>query len=78
LDPTTQTAVADAAGNVGNLAARYSSTSRATIDAVRLPAGQDLVDYVSATAGKDGSIPFNSPLAPSIAEVVAGAASSCQ
>ncbi len=46
--------------------------------ALRMEAGQQLVDYVSATAGKHGAMPLMAPGAPSIEEVLTGARQSCQ
>ncbi|WP_082191561.1 pectate lyase [Cellvibrio sp. pealriver] len=63
LTASTQTALTATNGTVADLSANYSSASRATINSWRFAAGQDLVDYVSATAGKYGQIPYNSPLA---------------
>lgn len=48
-------------GSTSDLPAEYSDASRATLDANRLGVGQDLADYVLATAGKGGAVPFNSP-----------------
>jgi pectate lyase len=63
LDSSTKTALTATNGSVANLAASYSAASQATINTWRFAAGQDLVDYLSATTGKYGQIPFNSPLA---------------
>lgn len=63
LTSTTQTTLTASNGSVANLANNYNAASQATINNWRLAAGQDLVDYVSATAGKHGQIPYNSPLA---------------
>jgi len=63
LDSTTKTTLTATNGSVANLAANYSAASQATINNWRFAAGQDLVDYLSATTGKHGQIPFNSPLA---------------
>jgi pectate lyase len=63
LDSSTKTALTATNGSVANLAASYSAASQATINTWRFAAGQDLVDYLSATTGKHGQIPFNSPLA---------------
>nr|WP_324257338.1 pectate lyase [Cellvibrio fontiphilus] len=63
LTASTQTALTATSGTVADLSANYSSASRATINSWRFAAGQELVDYVSATAGKYGQIPYNSPLA---------------
>jgi len=63
LTSSTQTALTATNGTVADLSANYSAASRATINSQRFSAGQDLVDYVSATAGKYGQMPYNSPLA---------------
>jgi pectate lyase len=63
LTASTQTALTATSGTVADLSANYNSASRATINSWRFAAGQELVDYVSATAGKYGQIPYNSPLA---------------
>jgi pectate lyase len=78
LNAATQRNIAGASGTVPDLTAEYSAASRAAIAAQRIPAGQDLVDYVSATAGKRGLEPFNSPLAPTRQTVLAGAQAPCQ
>lgn len=62
LDDRTRTALTSASGTIGDLTQDYSEASRAAIAEHRLPAGQALIDYVSATAGKHGAEPFNSPL----------------
>lgn len=64
IDASTQTSITDDVGSVADHVSNYDSDSAATIAAQRMPAGQTLIDYVLATAGKDGAIPFNSPLAP--------------
>lgn len=63
LNASTQTPVTPSSGSVGDLSQNYSQASRNAIAAQRIAAGQDLVDYISATAGADGAMPFNSPLA---------------
>lgn len=63
LDETTKTPLIAASGNVADLSQNYNSHSRSIIGNWRFSAGQDLENYVSATAGKYGAIPFNSPLA---------------
>lgn len=63
IDSATQRQITNASGSVGNLTQQYSSRSQNSIAGWRFAAGQDLVDYVSATAGRDGVLPFNSPLA---------------
>jgi hypothetical protein len=78
LNASTQTPLADASGSVGDLAQDYASASRTSINDFRLDAGQDLVDYVSATAGKDGERPFNSPLAGDIYYVLSLGKVPCQ
>ncbi len=78
VDGSTETALSAASGTVGDLAASYGAASQSTLAEVRLPAGQELIDYVSATAGKDGALPFNSPLAQSVEEVLAAQRVACQ
>lgn len=63
LNSATRTAITASSGSVGNLTQTYSATSQNKINGWRFDAGQELVDYVSATAGKYGQLPFNSPLA---------------
>lgn len=63
LTASTQTALTASNGTVANLSSNYNAASQATINSWRFAAGQELVDYVSATAGKYGQIPYNSPLA---------------
>jgi pectate lyase len=78
LNVATQRDIVAASGTVADLTTEYSAASRAAIAAQRIPAGQDLVDYVSATAGKRGLEPFNSPLALSREAVLAGTQAPCQ
>ncbi|HEX7764227.1 MAG TPA: pectate lyase, partial [Cellvibrio sp.] len=63
LDNTTKTALTATNGSVADLATNYSAASQNTINNWSFVAGQDLIDYLSATTGKYGQIPFNSPLA---------------
>ncbi|WP_234994984.1 pectate lyase family protein [Microbulbifer donghaiensis] len=67
-----------ASGVVADLAADYSQESRDKIAAERVAAGQQLADYISATAGKYGEMPFNSPLANNQAYVLDLGKVSCQ
>lgn len=53
-----------------NLGQNYSAASRNKLALEIIPAGQDLVDYVLASAGKNGVNAFNSPLAPSRAQIL--------
>ncbi|ACE86114.1 pectate lyase family protein [Cellvibrio japonicus] len=62
LDQTTKTGFTVSSGTVANLSNNYTAASRTTINNWRFAAGQDLVDYLSATAGKYGQYAFNSPL----------------
>lgn len=78
LDPATESSVDASFGSVAPLGEDYSKRSRQTLAAVRETAGQQLVDYVSATAGKLGAAPFSSPGAPSQAEVLAQPRVACQ
>ncbi|HSX51907.1 MAG TPA: hypothetical protein VLF09_13155 [Cellvibrio sp.] len=62
LDNTTKTALTATNGTVADLSQNYSADSLNMINGWRFEAGQELVDYLSATAGKYGQVPFNSPL----------------
>jgi pectate lyase len=61
LDGGTEGDLSAAFGSTPDMLSDYSEASRSTISANRFPAGTDLADYVLATAGKGGAIPFNSP-----------------
>src|SRR5690606_35947132 len=63
LDSSTQREISKSSGSVGDLTQQYSTRSRNSISDWRFDAGQDLVDYVIATARREGALPFNSPLA---------------
>ncbi|HTF95591.1 MAG TPA: hypothetical protein VL995_05640 [Cellvibrio sp.] len=63
LDDATKITITASSGNVADLSQNYNTNSRAAISLWRFSAGQQLEDYVSATAGKYGAVPFNSPLA---------------
>lgn len=78
LNPDTQTTLTPSSGSVGDLKAQYSQASQDVIAAQRQSAGQALIDYVSATAGKYGETPFNSPGAPTIEEVLGASRKACQ
>ncbi|MCX2783306.1 pectate lyase [Microbulbifer thermotolerans] len=78
LDSAYVREITDASGSVGNLSQNYTQRSRDAIQAHWLPAGQDLVDYISATAGKGRRAPFNSPLAHDINYVVGLGEIPCQ
>jgi hypothetical protein len=78
LDESTQTALSLQGGTVSDLMDDYSNQSQTTIAEVQLPAGQELIDYISATAGKHGLAPFNSPLAASISDVLGSERVGCQ
>ena len=78
VDDSTLTILAPASGSVADLSSAYAQASRNVMAAQRLPAGQKLIDYVVATAGKDGALPFNSPLALDVAGVLARGKVACQ
>lgn len=78
LNNATKTAITATSGSVGNLTQEYSAASQQKISSWRFDAGQDLVDYVSATAGKYGQLPFNSPLAADRYYVLGLGKVSCQ
>lgn len=78
LTAATKTTLTATNGTVANLASNYTAASQTTINSWRFAAGQDLVDYVNATAGKYGQIPYNSPLAADKYYVLGLGKSSCQ
>ena len=63
LNSATKTALTASNGSVSDLALNYSAASQSKINNWHFDAGQQLVDYLSATTGKHGQLPFNSPLA---------------
>ncbi len=62
LNSSFKAQVVDGGGAARDLSQDYSAESRKIITAEKFATGQDLVDYVNATAGKDGAVPFTSPL----------------
>ncbi len=60
-----------------DLKEEYSPTSRDEISQLGFSAGQDLVDYTNATAGRNGLEPYNSPLAQSRAATISAGQVSC-
>jgi pectate lyase len=63
LDDAHRREITAAHGMVADLSRDYLQASRDVINAQQIEAGQELMDYVSATAGRAGQMPFNSPLA---------------
>lgn len=78
LDPTPPGDLTASHGTTASVMAQYDEPSQDAIEQHRLPAGEDLADYVLATAGKDGAEPFTSPTAPSLEEVLARPHRACQ
>lgn len=78
LDDTTRRQITAASGSVDDLSLAYTPASQQVIGAQRVAAGQELVDYVSATAGKYGELPFNSPLAGNRSFVLEQGKAACQ
>ncbi|MES2825588.1 MAG: hypothetical protein V4732_18445 [Pseudomonadota bacterium] len=78
LDETTKTGFSISSGSVANLNSNYSSASQATLNTWRFAAGQDLINYLSATTGKYGQVPFNSPLSGDKYYVLGVGKVSCQ
>jgi pectate lyase len=78
LDDTTMRQITAASGSVDDLSLAYTPASQQVITAQRVAAGQELVDYVSATAGKYGELPFNSPLAGNRSFVLGQGKAACQ
>ena len=78
LTSATKTALTATNGTVADLASNYTTASQNMITKWRLPAGQDLVNYVIKTAGKHGETPYNSPLAGDIYYVLGLSRPACQ
>ncbi len=78
LDMPTQMLLTATSGAVDDLLQSYSTASRNTMAAWHFDAGQGLVDYVSATAGKYGLQPFNAALSPDRVYMEGLARGSCQ
>ena len=55
----------------------YGQASRDAISNLGFSAGQDLVDYTNATAGRDGLEPYNSPLAQSRSAIITAGQAPC-
>ncbi|ACE82841.1 pectate lyase family protein [Cellvibrio japonicus] len=78
LDDTTKTHLTATNGSVDDLSQDYNAASLSVIDGWRFEAGQDLIDYVILTAGKNGDVPFNTPLSPDRTYMEALAPTTCQ
>ncbi|MBN2716539.1 MAG: hypothetical protein JXX14_11850 [Deltaproteobacteria bacterium] len=65
-------------GSTPDMMADYSVASQNVITSNRQSAGQALVDYVLATAGPAGALPFNSSLASSQDSIIAQPRRACQ
>lgn len=78
LDDTTRRELGGHSGSVGDLTLAYTPASQAMVTGQRIAAGQELADYVSATAGKYGQLPFNSPLAGNRSYVLGLGKVNCQ
>jgi pectate lyase len=78
VDDTTKTVLTTTNGTVADLSQNYNAASLNMINGWRFDAGQDLVDYVTLTAGKYGDQPFNSPLSPDRVYMEALSPTSCQ
>ncbi len=68
LEGATETAMNPSNGTALDMLAEYSDASRAAVSTHTQDAGQSLVNYVAAVAGKSDALPFNSPLAPASSE----------
>jgi pectate lyase len=78
LDSSAQGDLTASHGSTPDMLSDYSDASRSVISANRFPAGTDLADYVLATAGKGGAMPFNSPYTPGQSAIMAMPHSACQ
>ena len=77
INPAFKEQVLGGGGTARNLAHDYSQESSSVIAAEKFAAGQDLVDYVNATAGKDGVVPFSSPLTAGKQAILAATPTGC-
>ncbi|WP_196160730.1 pectate trisaccharide-lyase [Reinekea sp. G2M2-21] len=65
-------------GSVPNMMNDYNGTSQSSINSNRLSAGNDLRNYVLATAGKGALTPWVSTYSPGKSHILSAAPSSCQ
>jgi hypothetical protein len=77
INPSFKGQVLGGGGTARNLAEDYSPASSSVIAAEKFAAGQELVDYVNAAAGKHGAIPFNSPLTGGRQAILASMPAGC-
>lgn len=77
INPSFKAPVVGGGGTARNLAEDYSHMSASVIAAEKFAANQDLVDYVNATAGKGGAIPFTSPLTAGRQAILASTPAGC-
>ena len=78
VNNATKTALTATNGSVADLTENYNAASLNMFNGWRFDAGQDLVDYVTLTAGKYGEVPFNSPLSADRTYMEALTPVSCQ
>lgn len=78
VDETTKRQLTQTAGSVADLSQHYNAASLNTINGWRFAAGQDLIEYVTLTAGKLGDTPFNSPMSPERAYMEGLSPAACQ
>ena len=70
--------LAKSEGSTPDMMSQYNSDSRSRINNNRISVGQDLADYLFATAGKDGKTPWVASGDDSISSVIASAPGTCQ
>jgi len=78
LDPSASGDLTASYGSTPDMFAEYGTQSRTTITANRFTAGEDLADYVLATAGKGGAAPFNSPYSEGQTAIMSMAHRACE
>lgn len=78
VDETTKRQLTQTAGTVADLSQNYNAASLNMINGWRFEAGQQLIDYVTLTAGKFGDAPFNSPMSPDRTYMEALSPAACQ
>ena len=65
-------------GSTPDMMAQYSAYSQSIIAGYRMAAGQDLAEYLYATAGKGAFAPWLSPMGASVSDVLAAYNGGCQ
>jgi pectate lyase len=65
-------------GSTPDMYAQYGADSQSLIDSNRFTTGEDLADYIFATAGRGGMVPYNSDYTLGRDAIIAAAPDACQ